>query len=136
MLRLLVKDVLIGPEKITIRHRIPVREPAARGGSHHDTTDTEGDMRESYQLCWGVMALQRGMRSYIVRERGRASAATVAGQAPAAESDYSPGTSVSAYSAEYALSNDGGVLQLRGHRTALFGAWSGLDDGRLAEGRF
>ena len=53
VLRLLVKDVLIGPEKITIRHRIPVREPATRGGSHHDTTDTEGDMRQSYQLCWG-----------------------------------------------------------------------------------
>jgi hypothetical protein len=40
------------------------------------------------------------MRSCIVRERGRAAAATVAGQAPAAESDYSPGTSVSAYSAD------------------------------------
>ena len=40
--------------------------------------------------------------------------------------------------AEYALSNDGGVLQLRGHRTALFGAWSGLDGGprlRLASRR-
>ena len=53
VLRLLVKDVLIGPEKITIRHRIPVRERAASGGGHHDTTDTEGDMRQSYQLCWG-----------------------------------------------------------------------------------
>ena len=53
VLRLLVKDVLIGPEKITIRHRIPVRERAASGGGRHDTTDTEGDMRESYQLCWG-----------------------------------------------------------------------------------
>ena len=52
VLRLLVKDVLIGPEKITIRHRIPVREPAS-GGRHHDTTDTEGDMRQSYALCWG-----------------------------------------------------------------------------------
>ena len=52
VLRLLVKDVLIGPEKITIRHRIPVREPAS-GGGHHDTTDTEGDMRNGYQLCWG-----------------------------------------------------------------------------------
>jgi site-specific DNA recombinase len=39
VLRLLVKDVLIGPEKITIRHRIPVREPPS-GGGHHDTTDT------------------------------------------------------------------------------------------------
>jgi len=53
VLRLLVKDVLIGPEKITIRHRIPVRERPTSGGGHHDTTDTEGDMRESYQLCWG-----------------------------------------------------------------------------------
>ena len=52
VLRLLVKDVLIGPEKITIRHRIPVREPAS-GGGHHDTTDTEGDMRQSYAPCWG-----------------------------------------------------------------------------------
>ena len=53
VLRLLVKDVLIGPEKITIRHRIPVRERATSGGGHHDTTDTEGDMRPSYELCWG-----------------------------------------------------------------------------------
>jgi site-specific DNA recombinase len=62
VLRLLVKDVLIGPEKITIRHRIPVREPAS-GDGHHDTTDTEGDMRKSYQLCWGravPVDLQRG----------------------------------------------------------------------------
>jgi site-specific DNA recombinase len=52
LLRLLVKDALIGPEKITIRHRIPVCEPAASGG-HHDTTDAEDDMRPSYELCWG-----------------------------------------------------------------------------------
>ena len=53
VLRLLVKDVLIGPEKITIRHRIPVREPAGSGGAHQDKTDTEGDMRQSYELCRG-----------------------------------------------------------------------------------
>jgi len=53
VLRLLVKDVLIGPEKISIRHRIPAREPAGSGGGHHDSTDTEGDMRQSYPLCWG-----------------------------------------------------------------------------------
>jgi site-specific DNA recombinase len=53
VLRLLVKDVLIGPEKITIRHRIPVRERATSGSGHHDNTDTEGDMRQSYPLCWG-----------------------------------------------------------------------------------
>ena len=59
ILRLLVKDVLVGPEKITIRHRIPVREHAS-GGGHHDTTDTEGDMRQSYPLCWGRAELDLG----------------------------------------------------------------------------
>ena len=53
VLRALVQDILIGPDKITIRHRIPVREHAASGGGHHDTTDTEGDMRNSYLLRWG-----------------------------------------------------------------------------------
>jgi site-specific DNA recombinase len=53
VLRLLVKDVLIGPEKITIRHRIPVRERATSGGGHQDSTDTEGDMRNSSLLRWG-----------------------------------------------------------------------------------
>jgi site-specific DNA recombinase len=52
VLRALVQDILIGPEKITIRHRIPVREPSS-GGGHHDTTDTEGDMRNSSLLRWG-----------------------------------------------------------------------------------
>jgi DNA invertase Pin-like site-specific DNA recombinase len=52
VLRAVVQDILIGPEKLTIRHRIPVREPA--GSGHHDTTtDTEGDMRESSLLRWG-----------------------------------------------------------------------------------
>ena len=37
VLRLLVKDVLIGPEKITIRHRIPIR-PASSGTRQRDTT--------------------------------------------------------------------------------------------------
>ena len=53
VLRLLVKDVLVGPDKITIRHRIPVREPAT-GGGRRGTTDTEGDMRRSYPRCWGA----------------------------------------------------------------------------------
>ena len=35
VLRLLVKDVLIGPEKITIRHRIPAR-PGSTGARQHD----------------------------------------------------------------------------------------------------
>ena len=52
VLRALVQDILIGPEKLTVRHRIPVREPSS-GGGHHDTTDTEGDMRNSSLLRWG-----------------------------------------------------------------------------------
>jgi site-specific DNA recombinase len=52
VLRALVQDILIGPDKITIRHRIPARQPAGSSGGH-DTTDTEGDMRESSLLRWG-----------------------------------------------------------------------------------
>ena len=52
VLRAVVQDILIGPEKLTIRHRIPVREPSG-GSSHHDKNDTEGDMRESSLLRWG-----------------------------------------------------------------------------------
>jgi len=51
VLRAVVQDILIGPDKLTIRHRIPVREPSS--GGHHDTTDTEGDMRKSSLLRWG-----------------------------------------------------------------------------------
>jgi site-specific DNA recombinase len=52
VLRALVQDVLVGPGQLTIRHRIPVREPSSGGGSH-DTTDTEGDMRNGSLLRWG-----------------------------------------------------------------------------------
>ena len=52
VLRLLVKDVLIGPEKITIRHRIPVRERTADSDPHQDA-DAEGDIHPSYALRWG-----------------------------------------------------------------------------------
>jgi site-specific DNA recombinase len=53
VLRLLVKDVLIGPDKITIRHRIPVRERAATGRQPSEQADTEGDHRPGYPLRWG-----------------------------------------------------------------------------------
>ena len=52
VLRAVVQDVLVGPEKITIRHRIPARQPSSGNGGH-DTTDTEGDMRNSSLLRWG-----------------------------------------------------------------------------------
>jgi site-specific DNA recombinase len=50
VLRLLVKDVLIGPEKITIRHRIPTRASTSR--EHHDEPATEGDQSSGYPLRW------------------------------------------------------------------------------------
>jgi len=53
VLRLLVKDVLIGPEKITIRHRIPVRERRATHEPQPNNSDTEGDHQPSYPLRWG-----------------------------------------------------------------------------------
>ena len=48
VLRLLVKDVLVGPDKITIRHSIPVR------GRTNDSSDTdaEGEMSPDCQLRW------------------------------------------------------------------------------------
>jgi site-specific DNA recombinase len=53
ILRLLVKDVLIGPEKITIRHRIPIRERTATS-THQQPgdPDTEGDHSPGYPLRW------------------------------------------------------------------------------------
>ena len=53
VLRALVQDILIGPDKITIRHRIPARQPSGNGSGGHDTTDTESDMRNSSLLRWG-----------------------------------------------------------------------------------
>ena len=55
VLRLLVKDVLIGPEKITIRHRIPLREPASTA-PHERTTDTESDHARVIYCVGGVTA--------------------------------------------------------------------------------
>ncbi len=53
ILRLLVKDVLIGPEKITIRHRIPTRGDRSATRQHDTETATEGEHRPGYPLCWG-----------------------------------------------------------------------------------
>jgi hypothetical protein len=56
VLRLLVKDVLIGPDKITIRHRIPIRERAADHGKPSIHSDTEGDLRTDCPLRGGVLS--------------------------------------------------------------------------------
>ena len=54
VLRLLVKDILIGPEKITIRHRIPAR-PGGSGARQRDPgPDTEGDHRPGLSIALGA----------------------------------------------------------------------------------
>jgi DNA invertase Pin-like site-specific DNA recombinase len=73
VLRAVVQDILIGPEKLTIRHRIPVREPSTGGGRHH-TIDTESDMRESSLLRWGrdlARALARQDGQFFAADDGR-----------------------------------------------------------------
>ena len=62
MLRLLVKDILIGPGKITIRHRIPARSDGSATRQYHAETDTEGDQRASCPLRWG-----RGFTRHVQR---------------------------------------------------------------------
>src|SRR6266480_4478039 len=53
VLQLLVKDVLIGPEKITIRHRIPARPGSSLTRQRDSEPDTEGDHRPGSHLRWG-----------------------------------------------------------------------------------
>jgi len=53
VLRLLVKDILIGPEKITIRHRIPARPGSSAARQRDPGPDTEGDHHRDYLLRWG-----------------------------------------------------------------------------------
>ena len=63
VLRLLVKDVLVGPEKITIRHRIPARAGSASASRHDTEPDTEGDHAPGYPLRWGrALAVARQHR--------------------------------------------------------------------------
>ena len=52
VLRLLVKDVLVGPDKITIRHSIPVRHNVSSGTDDSPDTDSEGEIRPDCQLRW------------------------------------------------------------------------------------
>ena len=52
VLRLLVKDVLVGPDKITIRHSIPVRHSTSNGTQGNLDTDSEGETRADCQQRW------------------------------------------------------------------------------------
>jgi site-specific DNA recombinase len=65
VLRLLVKDILIGPEKITIRHRIPARGHGPAGSHDATRTDTEGDHAPGYPLRWG-----RAVAALVERHAG------------------------------------------------------------------
>ena len=53
VLRLLVKDILIGPATITIRHRIPASHHNTSTTRHDTDPDTEDDHRPGYPLRWG-----------------------------------------------------------------------------------
>ena len=53
VLRLVVKDILIGPDKITIRHRIPVRQPTTPTRPTPPDPDTDSDHHTDYLLRWG-----------------------------------------------------------------------------------
>jgi site-specific DNA recombinase len=52
VLRLLVKDVLVGPDKITIRHSIPARTNTRNRTDDNTETDSEGEQRPDCQLRW------------------------------------------------------------------------------------
>jgi site-specific DNA recombinase len=52
VLRLLVKDVLVGPDKITIRHSIPARTNTRNRTDDNTETDSEGEPRQDCQLRW------------------------------------------------------------------------------------
>ncbi|MDN5804200.1 MAG: zinc ribbon domain-containing protein, partial [Microlunatus sp.] len=52
VLRLLVKDVLVGPDKIIIRHSIPVRHNANEATDGSPDNDSEGETRRDCQLRW------------------------------------------------------------------------------------
>jgi site-specific DNA recombinase len=62
VLRLLVKDVLVGPEKITIRHRIPTPTSGSTRREHHDQPATEGDQTPNCPLRWGRVVAAAGQR--------------------------------------------------------------------------
>ena len=78
VLRLLVKDILIGPEKITIRHRIPTRADGSGARQRDPRPDTEGDHRPGYLLRWG--RLEVSMPRPVIRASHTASARSVLGR--------------------------------------------------------
>jgi site-specific DNA recombinase len=66
VLRLLVKDVLVSPDKITIRHSIPVRHNPTSAAD----TDQEGESSPNCQLRWRSLLPAAGQ--HRVERAGRA----------------------------------------------------------------
>ena len=69
VLRLLVKDVLVGPDKITIRHSIPVRHNVSSGSDDSPETDSEGEIRPDCQLRWRSRLAGAGQPVHALRVR-------------------------------------------------------------------
>jgi site-specific DNA recombinase len=69
VLKLLIKDVLIGPEKITIRHRIPLRERVSSDTQHTGNTDTEGEHPEHCPVRWGRIVAAVGQHRAVRTRR-------------------------------------------------------------------
>ena len=69
VLRLLVKDVLVGPDKITIRHSIPVRRNASSRTDDSPETDSEGEIRPDCQLRWRSPLAGAGQPVHALRVR-------------------------------------------------------------------
>jgi site-specific DNA recombinase len=86
VLRLLVKDILIGPEKITIRHRIPARPGSSLTRQRDSEPDTEGDHRPGSHLRWG-----RDHPALRAAPLGRSEPALIDHPRPQPGRDHSPG---------------------------------------------
>jgi site-specific DNA recombinase len=65
VLSLVVKDVLIGPENITVRHRIPIHHHAGNRTHESTATDTEGDHPAGYPLRWSVGIFPWGVPVWV-----------------------------------------------------------------------
>ena len=67
IVRLLVKDVLVGPEKITIRHRIPVREHTPAAGTTPQPPTRRVTIPQVPHCVGGVITPPWGAPSSVAR---------------------------------------------------------------------
>jgi site-specific DNA recombinase len=86
VLRLLVKDVLVSPDKITIRHSIPVRHSTSDETGDSVEADSEGETRRDCQLRWRSHQPVASQRC-SARHGGRRRSAVSPDRHPCRESD-------------------------------------------------